>query len=369
MIPLSKPFFDLDELAALAGVLDSGWVAKGPKAAEFERGIGRFLIRDSSNVIAVNNCTAALHLSLMALGIGPGDEVLVPDFTFPATALAVMYVGATPVFVDINHLTYNMDMDDAAYKVTEKTKAIIPVHTFGQCADMDRVMQLASRQNLLIIEDAACAFGSKYAGQHAGTFGHTGCFSFHARKGLTTGEGGAVVVKGKIASKKIRLMSQFGIEGAYERSNKEITIPKVEMVGYNYKMSDIAAAVGVAQLKKIDKMIAGRRFWAARLDRFIKNSDVIKAPHRDPRCYHTFQSYVALAKDNETRDKLIIEMANRKNPIQASIGTYSLQEQPVFKQFNKNDCPVSRDVAHRAIALPMYYGIMKNHRKGQNETY
>jgi dTDP-4-amino-4,6-dideoxygalactose transaminase len=364
MIPLSKPYFDSYELNELAGVLDSGWVAKGPKAAEFERGIGRFLIRDYSNVIAVNNCTAALHLSLMAFGIGPGDEVLVPDFTFPATALAVMYVGATPVFVDINQLTYNIDMDDAAYKVTEKTKAIIPVHTFGQCADMDRVLSLASRQNLLVIEDAACAFGSKYSGQHAGTFGHAGCFSFHARKGLTTGEGGAVVVKGKIASKKIRLMSQFGIEGAFERSNKEIIIPKVEMVGYNYKMSDIVAAVGVAQLKKIDRMIEGRREWANRLDRFVEKSLELKVPHRDARCYHTFQSYVALAKDNETRDKLIVGLKTRRNPIQASVGTYSLQEQPVFKQFNKNDCPVSRDIAHRAIALPMYYGIMKNHRKG-----
>ena len=186
-IPLAKPFFDEEELLELQQVLDSGWVSQGPKVKEFEDAISNYL--GAKHVIAVSNCTAGLHLSLLALGIGKGDEVLVPDFTFPATGHSVLYCGATPIFIDADLQTYNLDVNKIEEKITENTKAIIPVHTFGQPANMDKVKRIAEKYDLFIVEDAACALGAKWNDSFVGTIGDLGCFSLHARKEITTGEG------------------------------------------------------------------------------------------------------------------------------------------------------------------------------------
>lgn len=353
-IPLSRPYFDGTELEEIKDVLKSGWVAKGPMCAKFEKATERYL--GVNNAIAVNNCTSGLHLSLMALGIGPGDEVLVPDFTFPATAFSVLYVGAIPVFVDIDSSTYNMRVFDMAKKITPKTKAIIPVHLFGQCANMDRIMRVvnttAKYQKIYVVEDAACSFGAKYNGFNAGTIGDIGCFSFHARKGITTGEGGMIVTNNDFLANKMRKMSQFGIDGAYERSNDKFIVPKFETIGFNYKMSDIAAAVGYAQLLKIDDMIDGRREMANHLNKWVDGVPDLKAPYQDPDGFHVFQAYVGLAKNEQTRNNMIKRFSNF---LQCSFGTYSLSAQPVFDQFSKNDCPVSKNISGRALALPIYY--------------
>ena len=205
--------------------------------------------------IAVSNCTSALHLSLLALDIHEGDEVLVADYTFPATGHTVLFCGANPVFVDIDPQTYNININLIEGKITEKTKAIIPVHIFGQPADMSKIMNIAKNHNLNVIEDAACALGAAYKNGFAGTFGDIGCFSFHARKGITTGEGGMVITNNKEIEEKIRFLSVFGMQSAWERERAGFTVPTFNYLGYNYKMSDITAAVGVAQLKKLDKII------------------------------------------------------------------------------------------------------------------
>lgn len=249
-IPLLRPYFDAEELKEIKKVLDSGWVSQGPKVKELEDKIAAYL--GVKHAIAVTNCTSALHLSLLSIGVKEGDEVLVADYTFPATGHAVLYCKARPVFIDIDKNTYNIDPRLIKDKINRKTKAIIPVHTFGQPAEMDEIMDLAQKHDLMVIEDAACALGAKYKNKYAGTIGDIGCFSFHARKGITTGEGGLVVTNNKNLAEKIRNLAVFGMKTAWEREvNNKFIIPEFTEVGYNYKMSDITAAVGVTQFKKL----------------------------------------------------------------------------------------------------------------------
>ena len=267
-IPLLRPYFDSEELEEIKKVLDSGWVTQGPKVKEFEDKIAEYL--GVKYAIAVSNCTSALHLALLSIDVKKGDEILVADYTFPATGHAVLYCGAKPIFIDIDLRTYNINPELIEEKINDKTKAIIPVHTFGQPAEMDEIMKITEDYNLKVIEDAACALGAKYKNKYAGTIGDIGCFSFHARKGITTGEGGMAVTNNENLAAKIRKLSVFGMTSAWDREKStEFIIPEFIEVGYNYKMSDITAAVGVAQLKKLDKIIERKRelakYWDERL--------------------------------------------------------------------------------------------------------
>ena len=189
-VPIARTALEKNEIESVLGPLSSGWLVQGPKVREFEEKWSAFT--GAAHSIAVTSCTSALHLSLVALGIGPGDEVIVPAFTWISTANVVEHCGAKPVFCDIDLETFNIDAKAAAAVVTDRTKAIIPVHLFGLCADMDAVAALAKTHGLAVVEDAACGFGARIGGRHAGTFGDTGCFSFHPRKAITTGEGGMV---------------------------------------------------------------------------------------------------------------------------------------------------------------------------------
>jgi perosamine synthetase len=351
-IPLSKPYFDQEELEETKSVLDSGWVSQGPKVREFEENIANYL--DAKYAIAVNNCTAALHLALLSIGIKSGDEVLVADFTFPATGHSVLYCGAKPIFIDIELNTYNIDIDSIEEKITDKTKAIIPVHTFGQPAQMDKIIKIAKKYNLKVIEDAACALGSKYKDKYAGTIGDAGCFSFHARKGITTGEGGMVVTNNKELAERIRHLSVFGMTSAWDREKSEkFIIPTFEDAGFNYKMSDITAAVGVAQLRKLDKIIDRKRELAKYWDEKLEDIEFIEPPYINENVKHIFQSYVSIVDKRINRNK-IIEMLMKKG-IQTQIGTYASHVQPVYHF--KSKCPNSLEIFNRSLALPMYYKL------------
>jgi len=350
-IPLLKPHFDSEELKEIQKVLDSGWVSKGPKVKEFEDKIAEYL--GVKYAIAVTNCTSALHLSLLSIGIKKGDDVLVADYTFPATGHVVLYCRAKPVFVDVDLKTYNMDSALIEEKIVNKTmKAIIPVHTFGQPAEMDAIMDIAEDYNLKVIEDAACALGAKYKNQYAGTIGDIGCFSFHARKGITTGEGGMVVTDNKILAEKIRNLSVFGMTSAWDREKSDkFIIPEFTEVGYNYKMSDIIAAVGVAQLGKLDKIIERKRELAKYWDEKLREIDFIETPYVSENVKHIYQSYVALVDRHINRNKLIVTLMKRG--IQTQIGTYASHIQPVYNSNQK--CPNSLEIFNRSLALPMYY--------------
>jgi len=351
-IPLLRPYFDSEELEEIQKVLDSGWVSQGPKVKEFADKITEYL--GVKHAIAVSNCTSALHLSLLSIGVKQGDEVLVADFTFPATGHAVLYCRAKPIFVDINSQTYTIDPALIEDKITDKTKAIIPVHTFGQAAEMDEIVEIAEDHNLKVIEDAACALGARYKNTYTGTIGDTGCLSFHARKGITTGEGGMVVTDDASLADKIRNLSVFGMTSAWdrERSDKFI-IPEFTEVGYNYKMGDITAAVGVAQLKKLDKIIERKRELAKYWDDNLREMDFIEAPYVNENVKHIYQSYVALVDKRINRNKLI-ELLMKKG-IQTQIGTYASHIQPVYN--SNQECTKSYQTFNRSLSLPMYYTL------------
>jgi len=352
MIPLAKPFFDDEEQKEIEKVLDSGWVSQGPKTKEFEDLIAQYL--NVKYAVAVNNCTAALHLANLSIGIKQGDEVLVSDYTFPATGHSVLYCGAKPVFLDIDPKTYNLNPTLVEDMISEKTKAIIPVHTFGQTVDMAPILKISKKYGIPVIEDAACALGAKYNNRYAGTMGDIGCFSFHARKGITTGEGGMIVTDDKEIAEKVRFLSVFGMKTAWEREiSSKFIVPVFSALGYNYKMSDITAAVGVAQQKKIDRIIKRKRELAKIWDEELEKIDSIESPFVSHENFHIYQSYVTVVGKKMNRDKIIEKMRSYK--IQTQIGTYSCHIQPLYKA--DKQCPVSLDISMRALALPLFFQL------------
>lgn len=351
-IPLLRPYFDGEELKEIQKVLDSGWVSQGPKVEEFEHILAEYL--GVKYCIAVCNCTAALHVSLLSVGVKENDEVLVADYTFPATGHAVLYCRAHPVFVDVDPRTYNMDPRALEDKISEKAKAVIPVHTFGQPADMGPLVDIARNHDLKIIEDAACALGAKYKNQYAGTMGDVGCFSLHARKGITTGEGGFVVTNDRDIAERVQMLSVFGMTSAWEREKEgAFIIPEFREVGYNYKMSDINAAIGIAQMRKLDKIIRRKQALATYWDNLLEDIPLIEPPFVNEHVTPVYQSYVPLVDRKIRRDHLITVLG--KKGVQATIGTYASHIQPVYR--TQDVCPVSLDTFRRAVALPMYYNL------------
>ena len=351
-IPLTRPYFAEEEIEELKEVLDSGWVSQGPKTKEFEDAFAKYV--SAKYAVAVTNCTAALHLSLLAIGIEKGDDVLVADFTHPATGHSVLYCGAKPIFIDVDLRTYNIDPELIEEKITERTKAMIPVHTFGQPANMNAVMEIAKDYGLRVIEDVACAHGAKYKNKFAGTIGDTGCYSFHARKGMTTGEGGMVVTNNKELAEEIRSLSVYGTVSAWsrEKSDKFIILEFVKL-GYNYKMSDISAAVGIVQLRRLDKLIEKKRNLAKYWDEKLRELEFIEPPYCNKDVKHVYQSYVTLVDKKINRNKLI--ELTRSRGIQTQIGTYACHAQPVYNSNQR--CPNSLDIFNRSLSLPMYYKL------------
>jgi dTDP-4-amino-4,6-dideoxygalactose transaminase len=346
-IPLTKPFFTDSERIELDGVLSSGWVAQGNECLLFESKVKR--VTNALYAISVTNCTAALHLSLLALGIGIGDEVLVADFSYPATGLSVLYVGGRPRFCDVDMNTYNIQ--NITKMVTSKTRAIIPVHTFGNPCEMDYIMNFAKDRGLYVIEDAACAFGTKYKGKMIGTWGDVGCFSFHARKGITTGEGGVVVTDNPQVAANVRSLSTFGVGMTRDRK----TIPIFSKCGYNYKMSDISAAVGVAQVDKLHDIIS-RKQTLANLYTDLIESKTELIPQTNVDKNHIYQSYVVRTQSLSVRDDIIHYL--KLHNIESTIGTYAQHVQPVFQSIDL--CPNSRDLFETTISLPIYYGMSED---------
>jgi len=259
IIPITKPYFTKNEVEAVKKVIESGWVVQGPKVKEFEEKFAKFV--GAKYAIAVNSCTAALHLSLSASGIGPNDEVIVPAFTFIATANVVEYLGAKPVFVDIDPKTFNINPLKIEEKINKKTKAIIPVHLFGLSADMEPILKIARKYKLKVIEDAACGLGTLYKGKHVGTFGETGCFSFHPRKAISCGEGGMITTNSKKHNEILRSLRDHGASMSdLARHQKGLPmLPEYNLLGFNYRMSDIEAAILIEQMKKVNWILKERR--------------------------------------------------------------------------------------------------------------
>jgi perosamine synthetase len=349
-VPLTRPTTDHRELGAVAEVLESGWLAgQGPRGTELERAFAELSGR--AHAIAVNNCTAGLHLSLAALGVGPGDEVLVADYTFPATGHAVLYCGGTPRFVDVRPDTGTVDVGCVAERITARTRGIIGVDALGVPADWSALESLARAHDLFLLEDAACSVGGTIDGRPCGSFGDVAVFSLHARKGITSGEGGVVVTDDAEVAEQVRRMSCFGMRSAYARQGPgQLEIPEFDHVGYNYKLSDVLAAIALVQLGKLDGFMARRRALAGRYATLLADVPGVCAPQIPADREPTWQTYAVTVDDEVDRDTLVLGL--RARGIGSTIGTYALHRESVYDA--PADCPRSDALFRRHLALPMY---------------
>lgn len=299
-IPITRPWFDEAEEEAVLEPLRSGWVVQGPRVEAFERRFADFT--GSPHAAAATSCTTALHMCVDALGLEPGDEVVVPGFTWVATANVVEYMGARPVFVDVELDTFNVDPGALEAAVTPRTVGLIPVHLFGVCCDMEPVLGVAERNDLWVLEDAACALGARIGEDHAGTMGDAGCFSLHPRKSITTGEGGMVTTGDAHLDRMVRSLRDHGaIRTDLERHEGEegYRLAGYPRRGYNFRMTDLQGAVGEAQMDKLDRVLERRRMLAARYDAALSELDWF-VPQRVPEEHvHGYQAYVGLFRPEE----------------------------------------------------------------------
>src|SRR3954451_7141271 len=290
VIALGQPTFGEQEIRAIEEVFRSGWVAgQGPTGQRFGEAFAR--TAGTRYALPVNNCTAALHLAVSALGLKPGDEVVVADYTFPATGHSVVYGGGKPVFADVRPDTWTVDPQAVEAAITERTVGIMAVDTLGQVADYDELEALAAKRGLWLVEDAACAAGATYRGRPAGSFGDAGCFSFHGRKGITAGEGGALTTDRDDVAARARKTSAFGIESALTRADSaDLPIPEFDEIGYNYKLSDIAAAILLAQLERLPALLEARQGVADAYGELLADLDLVSLPTTAADRTHSWQS-------------------------------------------------------------------------------
>lgn len=362
MIQIAQPYFDDEELQLVQEPILSKWVTQGKFVKEFENIFAKK--HKVKYAVAVSNCTTALHLSLLALGVGPGDEVIVPSFSWIATANAVLYCGGTPVLVDIDLDTFNIDPKKIASKINKKTRAIIAVHLFGLCADIDAIKKVAP--GIPIIEDGACAAGSKYKGKFAGSLGKAGCFSFHPRKTITTGEGGMVTTNSKKIARMVNILRNHGAVLAEEvrhSSRKPYLLSDFNELGYNYRMTDLQGALGVAQIKKLDKLIAERKKWARFYMKQLIAIPWLKTPQELGGFDHSWQAFVCLIGEKTsplTRDEFAQYLWDKG--ISTRPGTHAIHTIGFYKKkygFKNKDFPNSFNAHKNSIALPLHNNMSK----------
>ena len=343
---LNVPLLDGEELAAVGEVLASGYLTQGARTAQFEREVAS--VATTRHAQAVSSATTGLHLALVGLGIQPGDEVVIPGFSFPATANAVIQQGAVPIFVDIQRDTFNLDPERLEAAISDRTRAIMPVHAFGLVADMDPIVEIAARRSVPVIEDAACALGGVYHGRPAGSLGTAGVFSFHPRKIITTAEGGMITTDDDDLAARIAVLRAHGaVRG-------ELFMEFVE-AGFNYRLSDVHAAIGSAQMRKLPAILAGRRRAAAALSERLAGLDRVHVPTAPRDIEHTYQSYVVRLDDEVDRDAVIRAM--RARDVETTLGTYGMHLQPYFRErfaISDSDLPETTRAHHQALTLPLY---------------
>jgi perosamine synthetase len=376
-IPIARTSLTENEINSVLEPLRSGWLVQGPRVREFEEKWSAFTCAEHS--IAVTSCTTALHLSLAALGFSPGDEAIVPAFTWISTANVVEHLGGTVVFCDINLDTFNIDPAQIEAKITAKTKAILPVHLFGLAADMYAINSIAKRHNLWVVEDAACGFGSRYHVRHVGILGDIGCFSFHPRKAITTGEGGMITTQSAELAEKLRRLRDHGAAMSdlqRHLGTRPYLLADHPDAGYNQRMTDLQAALGSAQMDRAAEIITERQRLAARYDQAFSDLDWLQTPARLEGCEHGYQSYPCLfqsqrakkaARTGDTAEiKSINEARNfwmdslQQHGISTRPATHALHMLSFYKQkyrLKPEDFPSAFAANDCSISLPLFHGM------------
>ena len=359
MIRLVVPSIEENDLQAVREALASRRLVQGERVAEFERTVANYV--GCKHAVAVTNCTAALHLSLLALGVGPGDIVIVTAYSWIATANVIELCGARPIFVDIDRDTFNLDpncLEDALVKLMKanetarKVKAILPVHAFGLMADMPQISELAQRFDLPIVEDAACALGASCKGKKAGSWGIMGCFSFHPRKAITTGEGGMITTDDSRLADRLRALRNHG-------QDPGAPSPDFIMPGFNCRMTEFQAALGLNQMAKLDRILTARRQLASSYNSLLVGTS-IQAPVVRAHSQPVYQSYVVLLEneDRQRRDEVVLRL--REEGIETTIGTYHMPMTTYNRKrygYKQGDFPATDQVFVRSLALPFYEGL------------
>jgi len=355
MIQVFKPDIGEQEIEAVAKVLRSGWIGLGPTTERLEQEFARRI--GVKHAVALNSCTAALHLALEVLGVGPGDEVIVPTITFVSTAHAVVYTGAKPIFADVVNDTLNIDIADIHRKITKRTKVILPVHYGGHPCDMDEIRELAREHGIEVVEDAAHACGATYKGRNVGTLSDLTCFSFHAVKNLTTGEGGMLTTNNAEWDKQLRQLRWLGInKDTWTRTETEegeiyAWRYSVERLGYKYHMNDIAAALGLVQLERLAELNGRRRYIAERYNEGLSDLNEITLPVERPYVRSSFHIYPIQL---DRRDALIGFL--KSHDIAPGVHYYPIHLYPYYRD-ERIRLPVAEQVWQRELSLPMHPGL------------
>ena len=369
-IPIARTNLLDSEINSVLDPLKSGWLVQGPKVKEFEDKWCAFT--GAQHSIAVTSCTSGLHLSLAASGFGPGDEAIVPAFTWISTANVVEHLGGKVVFCDIDSKTFNIDIAQIESKITERTKAILPVHLFGLAADMDPILELSEKHNLFVVEDAACGFGSKYKDEHVGTLGDTGCFSFHPRKAITTGEGGMVTTNDSNLADKIRRLRDHGAAMTDLQRHlgaRPYLLADHPDAGYNQRMTDLQAAIGSAQMDRAEGIVSERQGLAKKYDDAFANLDWLKTPFRGDDFEHGYQSYPCLfmpkdislesvKKINAQRNQWMDDL--QKKGISTRPATHAVHMLSFYRekyQLSPEDFPNAYAADQCSISLPLFHGM------------
>ncbi|TAK11129.1 MAG: DegT/DnrJ/EryC1/StrS family aminotransferase [Anaerolineae bacterium] len=369
-IPITKPYFGKEELAAIQQPLLSGWVVQGPYVREFETKFSTYV--GAKHSVATTSCTTALQIAVAALGLKPGDEVIVPAFTWVSTANVVEYMGATPVFCDIDLATYNLDINQISGLITPRTVGIIPVHLFGLCADMSPILEIAKQHKLWIVEDAACGFGAWYQGKHAGTFGDAGCFSFHPRKSITTGEGGMITTESEKLNEISRSLRDHGAsQSDFDRHHGQTSflLSQYNRLGYNYRMTDIQGALGTVQMDRAEFILNERRNLASKYDAMLSDTPWLCKPIVPEGYVHGYQAYVCLYAptkpslgdlDRLHRERNELMQWMESQGVATRQGTHAVVTQGFYRErysIQANKFPNSVIAEQLSLALPLFVGM------------
>jgi dTDP-4-amino-4,6-dideoxygalactose transaminase len=356
-IAISLPSTGDEEWNALREPLTTGWLTQGPKVAAFEKAFAeRHRVR---HALAVTSCTTGMHLMLAAAGIGPGDEVIVPAFTWVATANVVLYTGATPVFADVDPVTYNIDPADLARRLTPKTRAVIAVHLFGLCADIPAIRRILP-PGVMLFEDCACAAGASLDGVPAGGLGDAGVFSFHPRKSITTGEGGMITTNDpEFAAIADQLRNHGASASAEQRHHgpRPYLLPEFNLLGFNYRMTDLQGAVGIVQLRKLDGFVAERRRWAEYYQEHLADIPWLRMPHsvKESHAWQAFVTYVDPDTAPMTRNGVMERLQDQG--IATRPGTHAVHMLGYYRErygLTADDFPNARACNDQSMAIPLH---------------